>query len=404
MKDREIFQKAIGMDPWVVVSYEFSSDKGRLDLELDFPPGLAFACPECGMEGCKVHDTEKKSWRHLNFFQYEAYLHARVPRVRCRRCGVKLVCGPWARPGSGFTLLFEAIVMALAKDMPVRAMSKILGEHDTRLWRVLNHYVEEARTEADFSSVREVGVDETSSKRSHQYVTLFIDLEKPRAMFVTEGKDASTLSRFKEDFERHAGDAKAIKEICCDMSPVFTAGVEANFPHARITFDKFHVLKVLNEAVDRVRREEQGLVPELKKRRYIWLKNPGNLKDREVSPLESLQLKKLNLKTMRAYHIRLNFQELWNQSVEDAEMFLKKWYFWATHIRLEPIKEAAYTIKRHWTGILRWFKSRVNNGILEAINSLVQAAKARARGYRTSKNLITMIYLIAGKFNFNLPT
>jgi len=404
MKDKELFQKAISMDPWGVVSYEFDPDKGRLDLELDFPPGQTFACPECNTEGCKVYDTEKKSWRHLNFFQYEAYLHARVPRIDCRKCGVKLVRVPWARPGSGFTLLFEAIVMALAREMPVRAMSKILREHDTRLWRVMNHYVEEARGEADFSSVREVGVDETSSKRGHNYVTLFVDLGKPRTMFVTEGKDASTLSRFKEDFESHKGDAKAIEEICCDMSPAFIAGVEANFPHAQITFDKFHVLKVLNEAVDKVRREEQGLIPELKKTRYIWLKNPSNLKEREVSVLASLQLKKLNLKTMRAYHIRLNFQELWNQTVEDADLFLKKWYFWATHSRLEPIKEAAYTIKRHWTGILRWFKSKINNGILEAINSLVQAAKARARGYRTTKNLITMIYLIAGKFNFNLPT
>jgi transposase len=404
MKDKELFQKAIGMDPWVVVSYEFDPDKGRLDLELDFPPGHTFVCPECNTEGCKVYDTEKKSWRHLNFFQYEAYLHARVPRVDCRKCGVKLVRVPWARPGSGFTLLFEAIVMALAREMPVRAMSKILREHDTRLWRVLSHYVEEGRREADFSSVSEVGVDETSSKRGHNYVTLFVDLGKPRTMFVTEGKDASTLSRFKEDFECHKGDVRTIEEICCDMAPAFITGVEKNFPHAQITFDKFHVLKVLNEAVDKVRREEQGLIPELKKTRYIWLKNPGNLKDREVSVLESLQLKKLNLKTMRAYHIRLNFQELWNQTVEYAERFLNKWYFWATHSRLEPIKEAAYTIKRHWAGILRWFKSKINNGILEAINSLVQAAKARARGYRTTKNLITMIYLIAGKFNFNLPT
>ncbi|MGB7295085.1 MAG: transposase, partial [Candidatus Aminicenantales bacterium] len=192
-------------------------------------------------------------------------------------------------------------------------------------------------------------------------------------------------------------------QICCDMAPGFIAGVEKDFPNARITFDKFHVLKVLNEAVDEVRREEQDLRPELKKTRYIWLKNPENLKQREAAVLEELQIKKLNLKTMKAYHIRLNFQELWNQTAQEAERFLKKWYFWATHSRLEPIKEAAYTIKRHWTGILRWFRSRINNGILEAINSLVQAAKARARGYRTTKNLITMIYLIAGKLKFNLP-
>ncbi len=404
MKDIELFQKAIGMDPWVVVSYEFDPRKGRLDLELDFLPGSTFACPGCDTSGYKARDTIKKTWRHLNFFQYEAYLHARVPRVDCEKCGVRLVGVPWARPDSGFTLLFEALVMIMAREMPVKALSRIVKEHDTRLWRILNHYVEEARRESDFSTVKEVGVDETSSKRGHNYVTLFVDLEEPKTLFVTEGKDASTLSRFKEDLESHKGDRKAIEEICCDMAPGFIAGVEKDFPNARITFDKFHVLKVLNEAVDEVRREEQGLHPELKKTRYIWLKNPENLKEKEASVLEELQVKKLNLKTMKAYHIRLNFQELWKQTAQEAERFLKKWYFWATHSRLEPVKEAAYTIKRHWTGILRWFKSRINNGILEAINSLVQAAKARARGYRTTKNLITMIYLIAGKLKFNLPT
>jgi len=236
-----------------------------------------------------------------------------VPRVNCRKCGVKLVKVPWARPGSGFTLLFEALVMVLAREIPVKVMSKILQEHDTRLWRILNHYVEEVRDETDFSSLRQGGVDETSSKRGHNYVSLFVDLEGPKTLFVTEGKDASTLSRFKEDLESHKGDAEAIEEICCDMSPAFISGAETNFPNAQITFDKFHVIKILNEAVDKVRREEQGLIPELKKTRYIWLKNPENLKDRETSVLGSLQLKKLNLKTMRAYHIRLNFQELWNQ-------------------------------------------------------------------------------------------
>jgi transposase len=114
-------------------------------------------------------------------------------------------------------------------------------------------------------------------------------------------------------------------------------------------------------------------------------------------------MKQLNLKTARAYHIRLNFQEFWNQPPERAEAFLKRWYFWATHSRLEPIKQAAYTIKRHWAGVLRWATSRINNGILEGINSLIQAAKARARGYRSVANFITMIYIIAGKLEFDLP-
>ncbi len=212
------------------------------------------------------------------------------------------------------------------------------------------------------------------------------------------------MDRFKQDLTDHGGTPDAIEEMCCDMSPAFISDVEKHFPKAHITFDKFHVLKVLNEAVDQVRREESKTQPVLKGSRYLWLKNPSNLKESQSEQLEQLTIKKLNLKTSRAYHIKINFQEFYNQSPQTAEIFLKKWYFWATHSRLEPIKKAAYTIKNHWDGVLRWFTSNINNGILEGINSLIQAVKARARGYRTERTLITIIYLIAGKLEFDLPT
>jgi len=235
-------------------------------------------------------------------------------------------------------------------------------------------------------------------------LSVFVEMQTPKVLFATEGKDASTPERFKADLEAHHGDSFRIREVCCDMFPAFISGVEKHFPEAQLTFDKFHVLKIINEAVDEVRRQEQQSRPELKRTRYIWLKNPGNLKENQAATLEALQVKNLNLKTARAYHIRLNFQEFWNQPIQEAETFLKRWYFWATHSRLEPIKKSAYTIKRHWAGILRWFTSKINNGILEGINGLIQAAKAKARGYRTTKNLINMIYLIGGKLEFRLPT
>jgi transposase len=405
MRDIELFQMALGLTPpWQVSASEFNPNNKRLDIRIDFPRGSTFTCPECGQAGLKAYDTQEKSWRHLNFFQHEAYLTARVPRVKCDKCGTRLVKVPWARSDSGFTLLFEAMIMTLAKSMPVKTIAEFVNEHDTRLWRILNHYVDDARDKADHSSVRKVGMDETSSKRGHNYVSLFVDLEGPRVLFVTEGKDASTVKRFKQDLIDHNGTSQAIEEMCSDMSPSFISGVENCFPNAHLTFDKFHIMKVINDAVDEVRRQEQKDRPELFKTRYIWLKNHENLKSSQAESLKKLTLKKLNLKTSRAYHIKLNFQELFNQPAEDAENYLKKWYFWATHSRLEPIKEAAYTIKRHWNGVLRWFRSGINNGILEGINSLIQAAKARARGYRTTRNLITMIYLIGGKLNFDLPT
>ena len=192
--------------------------------------------------------------------------------------------------------------------------------------------------------------------------------------------------------------------MCCDMSQAFVRGVERHFPKAHITFDRFHLMKVLNEAVDEVRREEAKTRPELAKSRYVWLKNPGNLRRSQREQLAALTLPRLNLKTARAWHLKLNFQELFQQPPEEAQAFLKRWYFWATHSRLEPMKRAAATIRRHWEGILRWFSSRLSNGILEGMNSLIQAAKSRARGYRTTKNLIAMIYLLGAKLYFALPT
>lgn len=405
MKETALIQLALGLaPPWKVMGCQFNPLQKRLDIHLDFPRGSRFPCPACGQGDRPVHDTEPKTWRHLNFFQHQAYLHARVPRTACDQCGTKQVEVPWARPQSGFTLLFEAYIMILAQSMPVQKIAELVSEHDTRLWRILHHYVEQAREEEDYSTVKQVGIDETSARRGHDYVSVFVDLEASKTVFATEGKDASTLDRFKADLCDHGGVPEAIEDVCCDMSPAFINGVEDNFPNAEITFDKFHVAKILNEAVDEVRRQEQKLIPELKGSRYLWLKNPGNLTANQADRLQEIKLKDLNLKTMRAYQIRLNFQELWTQPVEKAESFLKKWYFWATHSRLEPVKQAAYTIKRHWKGILNWFTSSLNNGILEGINSMIQAAKARARGYRTKKNLITIIYIISSKLDYNLPT
>ena len=390
--------------PWKVAECQFDVNQERLNIHLDFLKGSQFSCPACDQADCAVHDTKEKSWRHLNFFQHETYMTARVPRIKCSNCGVRLINVPWARAGSEFTLLFEAYIMILAPSMPVKRIAELVSEHDTRLWRMIQHHVDEAREEADYSDVKKVGVDETSSKRGHNYVSLFVDLEKQKTIFATEGKDSATVELFKDDLSKHHGDPEAIVDVSCDMSPAFIKGVEENLINAAITFDKFHVLKGLNEAVDEVRRQEQKDHPELKNSRYIFLKNPENLTDKQANRLEDIKLKNLNLKTMRAYQIRLNFQELWLQPPDQAEAFLKKWYFWATHSRLEPVKEAAYTIKRHWDGVLNWFESRINNGILEGFNSLVQAAKARARGYRTTEYLITMIYLITGKLRFNLPS
>ena len=403
MRDTNLLQLALGLTPpWTVTRSDFDPEAQRLDIEIDFAPGSRFPCPHCGAADCPAYDTQRMSWRHLNFFQHQAYLNARVPRVRCDTCGIKQVHVPWARPGSGFTLLFEALLMTMLSAMPVRTVAKMVGEHDTRLWRVLHHYVDQARARADASTVTRVAIDETAARRGHDYITLFVDIDQARVLFATEGKDAATVAAFADDLAAHGGDAEAIDEVCIDMSPAFIKGTAEHLPNAAVTFDKFHAVKIVNDAVDQVRWAEQKGQSVLRGTRYIWLRNPANLSDRQQATLDSLPTR--HLKTARAYQIRLAFQDLYHQpSAEAGADFLKNWYFWATHCRLAPMIDAARTVKHHWDGILRWFHSRIANGLIEGINSLVQAAKAKARGYRSTRNLKAIVYLLAGKLDLRLP-
>jgi transposase len=402
MDANALFTMALGLSsPWEVKELVFTAESRRLDIRIDFPRGSSFPCPECG-EPSKVHDTEEKSWRHLDFFQHSAYLTARVPRCRCDQHGVKQVHVPWARPGSGFTLLFEALLMALMREMPVKAVARIVGEHDTRLWRLVDHHVEEARQRVDMSAVKAVAVDETAARRGQDYVSLFMDLDRRRLLFGTEGRDQETVEAFRKDLEAHGGSAERITEACCDMSQAFILGLEAQFPNARLTFDRFHVMQLANKGVDDVRRMEARERPELKRSRYVWLKNRSNLSTRQRERLQELQ--GMNLETAEAYRMRLTLQDFYEQAnPRAAAMFLADWCEMVLASGLEPMKKVARTLMDHAEGVLRWFWSGFSNGLLEGINSLIQAAKAKARGYRTTRNLLNIAYLIAGKLDFALP-
>ena len=195
MHDLGLFSAALGLvEPWEVVDVQFDGERRRLDLRIDFARGARFPCPECGVAGCAVHDTERHTWRHLNFFEHEAYLSARVPRVICPEHGTRQVKVPWARERSDFTLLFEALVMALVREMPVKAVGGLVGEHDTRVWRIVHHYVDEAVGAQDLSGVERLGIDDTSFRRGQSYVTVFADLDERRAVFVSEGRDQGTVA------------------------------------------------------------------------------------------------------------------------------------------------------------------------------------------------------------------
>ena len=352
LSNEYLFSIALGIEePIYLEKVSFDKEAGELHLHINFRKGSKFKCSVCGRDGLPVYDTEEKIWRHLNFFQYKCYLHFRTPRSNCLEHGIHLIEVLWANKSSGFTLLFEALVMCLAKEMPISAIADMIDEHDTRVWRIINNYVKKAYKEQSFEDVNSIGIDETSSRKGHHYISIFADTDNGKVIYATEGKDSSTLTSFADELLKHNAKPEQIKEISMDMSPAFISGAESTLKNASVTFDKFHVIKKLNEALDEVRREEQKTNPLLKKSRYVWLKNPCNLRKHESEKLESLS--KANLKTGRVYQMKLLFQDIYrtHKNVVVADEAIKKWLSWAVRSRIVPVKEFAKIVKSHYDGI-----------------------------------------------------
>lgn len=391
-------------EPWYVESCVFNEEKEQLDCYISFRKGATFSCSNCGQEHQEVYDTadHNRTWRHLNFLEYPCYYHAELPRTNCKNCGmIHRVHVPWAiKPRSNFTLLFDACIMAMAKDMPMNAISRLVKEHDTKLWRILHYYVDRAIEAQDLSHVKMIGTDETSAKRGHNYVTIFMDLQEKNVIHVTKGKDSSTWGECKKHLESHGGSAKEVSEVSMDMSPAFIKGATEYFPNASITFDKFHVVQSVNKAVDSVRRDERKSSADLKNTRYMWLKNEKNLTKSQKENFD--RLKDSDLDTAKAYRMRIGLQEIYNYPSDIGPIALKDWIQWGLRCQLKPMVDVAKMLHKHYDGVVQWFSSKLNNGLLEGINSLFQGAKRKARGYRSDKNIIAMIYLLAGKLDFSL--
>lgn len=407
MSQEELFAMAIGIaSPWEITSICLDTKKGELRIDIDFAKGSEFEyiSKDTGeISQHKAYDTSIKKWRHMNFFQYRCYLHARVPRIQLDDGKVKQVKTPWEGNSKGFTLLFEAFIIQLAKSMTIHQICQTIGSYDSKIWDILHCYTEKCREESDFSKVKEVGIDETAARRGHDYVTLFVDLQEKKTIFVTEGKSNETIVEFTKDLEDHNGAAENVESVSCDMSPAFIKGVKENLYDVEIVFDKFHIIKMINDAVDEVRREEAKTNPLLKNSRYVFLKNQSNFTKKQKEKYIEIKLSKLNIKTLKAMQIREAFQQIYSAGGEiEFEKLLKKWYFWATHCRIPQIIKVAKTIKEHWNGVINWAKRNINNGILEGFNSLFQAAKAKARGYKKTKTIKAVIYILTGKLDFSL--
>lgn len=398
----KLFGMALGLrEPWYVRDVSFDAAKKVLTITVDFTEGSRF--PHKGAPGLHpVHDTVTKSLRHLNFFQHECYLQVRVPRVRLPDGSVRQSEPEWVGKLDGFTLLFEAFVLAFAREMTFTGVSRLVNISVHRVMAICEKYVNEAVAQADYSEVTSVAIDETSRARGHEYVTVVADAERRAVICVTEGKDADAIATFVRDLSEHNGSPEAIESVSIDMSPAYIKGIREQLPNARVTFDKFHVIAHASAAVDQMRRTEQKVDPSLKGMRWKLLKSYDKLSRDAQAEVDGL-LAHLNVKrTARAWTYREQLREILDRKqINVVSSMLSQWCTNVMRSKVEPMKEVARMIRNHFDGIVAWTQTRQTNGFMEALNGLFQAAKRTARGYVRFSTIRTVIFLRAGKLDFS---
>ncbi len=367
-----------------------------------------------------MHDRLTREWRHLDFFQFEAWLHAEVPRVACSACGkTGQIDVPWAREGSGFTALFEALALSLCKELPVRQAAALLRCSDKQLWRRIDHYVTKARALDDMSEVGIVGIDETSLRKGQNYITVVHDLQTKRLLFACEGRDHQTVVDFCADLKAHGGDPDQVNHVCQDMSAAYAKGVALALPHAQISYDRFHVIAMANEAMDGVRRQEMSTQPRavkdalgdndrklLKSLTWGMRRNPQGWSGKQLNAMHWLQHS--TLKSARAWRLKMALRAVYAKAAQENRGELAKadligWISWARRSRLEPFKKLANTLKQRIDGVVRGMLDNRSNAYVEAMNGLLQQAKRAARGFRTATYFISIAYLRMSKLK-HLPS
>ena len=424
MIPEKAFERLLGLDEcWAVVAAEYETEPvERFFLVLRETDKLwpKLRCPvaTCGHPEVVCHDhTEGRVWRHLDAFGKRTELLCAPPRARCKACRhVWRVPVPWEGEGKHFTRDFEAFALTLMREMPMKKAGDILGEGDTRLWRLLFKHVAKAYGALDLSELVHLGVDEMNCRKGHHYLTVFADLVARRVVFATEGKDHTTFQRFAEELLKHNGHPQAITAVALDLSKAYQKGAREELGNAQLVFDPFHVTALVGAAVDEVRRREAASSPELraslKHTLYVWRKNPENLTEKEQGRLDDLDLK--HLATGQAYLVRLELRDIYQRTVRPAKARyrLTSWLGWVRGKcarfgdALAPLAKVAATIEKHLEGILaHWTSGWLSTGYLEGLNSVFSAVKRKARGYRSQEYMTAMLYFVAGKLNLpSLPS
>jgi transposase len=414
-----LFTSALGLQaPWSVKDVNLDTARRRIDFNL-ICNARRLPCPHCNAPDQGVHDRLGRQWRHLDFFQFEAWLHAEVPRVACSACGqTSQIDVPWAREGSGFTALFEALALTLCQELPVRQAAALLRCSDKQLWRRIEHHVSAARALDDMSQVSVVGIDETSLRKGQSYITVVHDLQAKRLLFACQGRDHQAVVDFADDLKAHGGDPAQIAHVCQDMSAAYAKGVGLALEQAQISYDRFHVIAMANEAMDGVRRQEMKEEPQalkqalgdndrklLKSLTWGMRRNPQGWSAKQTNAMHWLQHS--SLKSARAWRLKMALRTVYAKAAEEnssaqAKTDLLGWISWARRSRLEPFKKLASTLKQRIDGVVRGMLDNRSNAYVEAMNGLLQQAKRAARGFRTATHFIAIAYLRMSKLK-HLP-
>ena len=400
MRDKDLYAQILGIkSPWQVSGVDLNVAGGEVTVQVEQEKGVKSCCPTCGKES-PGYDSRPRRWRHLDTCQYKTILVAEVPRVQCEAHGVVTVSVPWAESGSGFTAMFEALVIDWLKEASTLGVSRLMKLSWNAIDGIMQRAVERGLSRRDEMSAVQIGVDETAFRKRHDYVTIVSDQKAGTVLHVGSDRKKQGLKDWYDSLSEEQ--CTAIKSVSMDMWPAFINATLESIPNAeeKIAFDKFHVAKYLGEAVDKVRRQEhKALMSEgyedLKGSKYDWLTNPENMTRKHKMRFKLLR--ESTLKTARAWAIKEMAMSLWHYvSKTWARKGWEQWLSWAVRSRLKPIKEVAKTIKEHLWGILNAIVLKVSNGPAEGLNSRIKTIKVRSRGFRNKKRFANAIYFHLG--------
>ena len=385
--------------PWRVERVETQLDAGEVHVTVALPTNTRWVCPECGA-AAPIHDHQERSWRHLDTCQFHTLVHARVPRLNCPTHGIRQLKVPWAEPGSQFTAMFEALAIDWLQQASVTAVSKHLRISWDEASGIMERAVRRGLERREAEVIKHVGVDETSFAKRHAYVTVVADLERSRVLYVADDRSQAALDGYWASLSHEH--LLAIEAIAMDMCAPYIQSVMLNVPFAdgKLVFDKFHIAQNLNQGVDQVRRSEHRRLSAegdtvLKGTKFDWLRHPSSFTRAAGEAFDALRERVHRV--ARAWELKEAAMAIFDlKAAWAARRNFERWFAWAIRSQLEPIKRVARTLHRYWDQVENYFRHRITNAGLEAINTKIQGVKRRSRGFPSRERFKMAIYFHCG--------